>query len=70
MYKYFVYLIISENRLIIVDGQIKNSDYCQLMDTCGGNLELAINSCKMFCLGYIYGGQYGKQVKNSPYEFQ
>lgn len=70
MYQYFVYLIISEKRLVILEQPISDNNYHKLMDNNGYNQQMLYNTCKIFCLGYLYGGQYGQQVINSPYEFQ
>lgn len=70
MYQNFVYLILSEKRLIILDHPINDQNYWHLMDNNGNNQQLLLNTCKTFCLGYLFGSQYGKQVVNSPYEFQ
>jgi hypothetical protein len=70
MFEYFVYLIISEKRLVILDHQMNDKNYHKLMDNNGGNQQLLYNTCKIFCLGYLYGSQYENQVVNSPYEFQ
>ena len=70
MYKYFVYLIISEKRLVIVENPINDKNYYKLMDNNGANRQMLYNNCKIFCLAFLYGGQYGQQVRNSPYEFQ
>lgn len=39
MYHFFVYLIISENRLVIVREKIDNPDYFYLMDNHGDDDE-------------------------------
>lgn len=69
MYQYFVYLILSENRLIILDHSIDDKKYTLLMSNNGGDNEMSITVCKTFCLGYLYGGIYGKKVNNSYFEF-
>jgi len=72
MYEYYIYLIMSENRLIICDHQIINSDYYMLMNNNGNNNTLLYDTCKIFCLGYIYGtyNELNKPVVNKPIEFQ
>ena len=70
MYQYFLYLRVSENRLVITEKPMNDRDYHHLMDNNGYDHQVLMNSIKMFCLGYICGGQHGKQVVNSPYEFQ
>ena len=70
MYQYFVYIIISEKRLIILDHARNDNNYSILMDNNGNDQQMLYNTCKIFCLGYLYGGRYGQQVTNSPYEFQ
>lgn len=70
MYQYFVYLILLENRLIILDHPIHNEKYYLLMSNNGGNKEMLLAICKTFCLGYLYGGEYGKKLNNSAFEFK
>lgn len=70
MYQYFVYLKLSENRLVIFEKPMNNNDYFILMNIDGGDRELLINYVKMFCMGIILGGTYGKQVINTMQEFQ
>lgn len=70
MNQLFVYQILSEKRLVILDNPINDKNYHLLMDTSGGNYQTSYNNCKLFCLGYLYGSQYGGEIVNSPYEFQ
>lgn len=70
MYKFFVYLIKSENRLVILRDKNDNPDYLCLMDSKGDNESVSHNLCKMFCAGYIIGATNGKKPINSLYEFQ
>ena len=74
MYKGFVYLIISENRLVITEQAIVDTDYHLLMNNNGGNRHYIREICNVFCLAYIYGTQHGKatskEISNNVYEFQ
>ena len=70
MYQFFVYLIKSENRLVILRERVNDPDYYHLLDNNGGNEVMLHNLCKVFCLGYIIGAEYGKKPANSLYEFQ
>jgi hypothetical protein len=62
--KYNVYLINSEQRLLITSNNISNNDYIKLMDSDG---FAGLNNCKLFCIGYIVGN---KDVVNSIEEFK
>ena len=70
MFEYFVYLIISEKRLVILDHPMNDKNYYKLMDNNGGDQQMLYHICKIFCLGYLYGSKYENHVVNSPYEFQ
>jgi hypothetical protein len=70
MYQFFVYLIKSQNRLVILRQKVENFDYQHLMDNNGGDVFQLEHLCKTFCLGYILGAQNGKKPINSLYEFQ
>jgi len=70
MYYYFVYLKLDENRLVITDNEISDSNYFHLMNNNGGNKQLLFNFCKLFCLGYLYGSNNGgRHVINDQQEF-
>lgn len=69
-YYFYIYLIIDENRLVIKENKIIDENYHLLMDNNGNNRQVLHNTCKIFCLGYLYGsGNNGKQVINDPHEF-
>jgi len=70
MYQFFVYLIKSENRLIILKQSVENSNYIHLMDNNGSDAQILEYLCKTFCLGYINGATSGKKPINNMYEFQ
>ncbi len=70
MYKCFVYLIISENRLVIMDNSVDDKNYHLLMNNEGYDRVTLRQLCKMYCLGYFYAGSHNIKVVNSPYEFQ
>lgn len=69
-YYNYVYLIKSENRLVILEGQERDSDYHLFMSNNGNNYESLKNTCKMFCLGYIYGCVTGNVPVNNVKEFE
>jgi len=70
MFKYFVYLKKSENRIIITDVEINDYDYHHLMDNNGSDENLLKTYCNVFCLGYYVGVGYGIRPINDPSEFQ
>lgn len=70
MHEYFVYLIVPENRIIIVQEKLNNSDYLELMSVTGYNKQQLLRTCNTFCLGYIMGGLYGEKPVNLPEEFK
>lgn len=55
----FVYLIISEKRLVITQNQINSKNYQLLMNTDGFN---GVQLCKMFCIGYLMGNTIGRET--------
>ena len=69
MYKNYVYFILSQNRLIIVQTEIKDEDYHLLLNNDGYNQAVLLTSCKMFCIGYIMGNT-SRNAVNSLEEFQ
>jgi hypothetical protein len=62
---WFVYLIISQKRLIVVNHSMSGDDYHLFLKSEGTNSEY---SCKTFCIGYIYGS--GIKVINYVEEFK
>lgn len=70
MYKSFVYLKLSDRRLVIVNKMINDSDYFYLMHSEGNDYKLVMDNCKSFCMGFIRGSEYGEVVVNSDSEFQ
>ena len=64
---FYVYLRLVENQLIITANKDNNNNSVELMHADG---NLAINNCKMFCIGFIYGAiRGGSPVVNSAQEF-
>ena len=55
MYKFFVYLDLKSNRLMIVNEAIENNDFLQLMNNNGQDSNTLHSFCKLFCIGYIMG---------------
>ena len=70
MYHFFVYLIKSKNRLVIVREKIDNQDYFYLMDNHGDDEHLCEYFCKIFCIGYIQGAKNSTEPVNDINEFQ
>ena len=68
MIKYYVYLNLKENRLIMTQSEIPVGNF-QLMMTEGYNHQILSTSCKTFCLGYLYGSQSKRKLVNDPNEF-
>jgi len=69
-YYFYVYLKLDENRLVISENEINDSNYFHLMNNNSGNRQILFNSCKLFCLGYLYGSNNnGRCVINDPQEF-
>lgn len=68
----YVYLIKSEQRLVILKQPVYNSDYHMLLNNNGSNPIELETYCKLFCMGYIYGHNDGDRspIVNSIYEFQ
>lgn len=68
MFCKYIYLIISQKRLVIADHEIIDEDYKELLNTNGPDLSIINNSCKIFCFGYILGSRNGGVV-NTLKEF-
>lgn len=68
----FVYYNTTTNRLEITATKFVESSMSEIMNTGGNNTDLALASCKLFCLGYMMGGQAkqnGWSVLNDITEF-
>lgn len=70
MHKFFVYLIVSENRLVILKLKNNNPDYFFLMDVNGDDVHHFEYLCKTFCLGFILGAKFEKKPINDLCEFK
>jgi hypothetical protein len=70
----FVYLILSQKRLVILSSKMNDRDYRELMNTGNdggiGMESLLMTTCKMFCIGYIMGSQSSIKPVNLLEEFQ
>lgn len=66
---YHVYLIKSQNRLVITEQEMDSNDYHFLMKASGSGF-ISRADCKTFCIGYIYGAANGKKPINSIEEFK
>ena len=69
-HQFFVYLIVSENRLVILKHEVKNQNYVRLMDNNGTDPNILESLCKTFCLGFILGSGIGKKPINNLWEFE
>jgi hypothetical protein len=69
MNKQFVYLILSEDRLIITENKINDIDYWLLFRIESNDYVQNINMCKTFCMGMIYGNQTNRKIVNNENEF-
>lgn len=70
MTKLFVYLIISQSRLIITKKEYDDSDYLRLTTLESFNESLLMNAAKSFCSGYIVGRNINVDVVNDIDEFK
>lgn len=66
----FVYYIISQNRLVILNQSKIDDDYRLLLSNDGFDSVYLTNLCKMFCSGFIIGNQNNElSVTNDINEF-
>jgi hypothetical protein len=67
---YYVYLIKSQNRLIISGNKMSDVDYHYLFSSIGQDDRNSVSLifCKIYCMGFITGS--GVKVINSPTEFE
>ena len=72
MFYFYVYLILSQDRLFISNHAIDDKDFYNLIINSGDNEELGKLICNHFCVGYILGSSNGirRPVINSLEEFQ
>ena len=70
MYYFYVYLILSENRIVILKNKMVDDDYFELMNCNGVNEYNLLSTCKMFCFGYMIGSKHKRKLVNNIYEFQ
>lgn len=68
-YTFYIYLVLSQNRLVITQQKIVNIDYHLLMYNDGFDPITLNLICKTFCLGYICGNASGRKILNDPNEF-
>jgi hypothetical protein len=65
--KHYVYLIISQNRLVITADSINKEDYIFMLSSEGvASKEI----CKAFCAGCLMGSINGIKFVNTIEEFQ
>lgn len=70
MKKLYVYLILSQKRLIITENEILDDDHHLLLRSTGPNIEHTRALCKTYCIGYIIGNKTSGKVINDPQEFK
>jgi hypothetical protein len=68
MNKHYVYLVMSQDRLVVTAHEIANTDYRSLFSAEARNPIDARHVCNAFCIGYIIGNQ-GITVVNYETEF-
>jgi hypothetical protein len=66
----FVYLIKSQNRLVILNSKSDNSDYIELMSNYGNTPEVLDALCKTFCGAFIMGCRSSTTPINDMGEFR
>lgn len=69
MSTFYVYLILSQNRLVILQSLMQSDDYHMLFSS-KGNPMLGENNCKIYCMGYMVGTHAAKTPINSAEEFE
>lgn len=62
MYEYHVYLIKSQNRLVILSKEVKDDDYLALISQLANDKDIALLVCKTYCLGFIHGTSFNKPI--------
>jgi hypothetical protein len=68
MNKHYVYLVMSQDRLVVTSHKIVNTDYRSLFCAEARSADDARHVCNAFCIGYIIGNQ-GVTVVNFATEF-
>lgn len=69
MITYYVYLIKSQKRLVILKNKVDNNDYHEFMKTSNSKESISEIMCKMFCVGFILGGSWNIELVNDINEF-
>lgn len=69
MMTYYVYLIKSQKRLVITKTKVDSNDYHQFLNTFNPNEKISETICKMFCVGFILGGNWDIELINDINEF-
>jgi hypothetical protein len=65
-----VYYIKDQNRLVIINEKVSNSNYLELFSSEGEDEKIVYQFCKYFCGGYIIGSTTKKEPVNNLNEFQ
>lgn len=69
MITYYVYLIKSQKRLVILKNKVDNNDYHEFMKTSNIDDDESERICKVFCIGFILGGSWYIELVNDINEF-
>jgi hypothetical protein len=70
MTKLYVYIIISQNRLVITKKEYDDSDHLRLTTLESYNEAMLMNTAKTLCSGYILGRNINIDVVNDIDEFK
>ena len=70
MYKRYVYLIISQNRLVILNEEKNDKDYHLFLENNGSSRDELMMACKVFCAGFILGANSDCKPINELKEFE
>jgi hypothetical protein len=70
MYKFYVYYIISEKRLVILNEEKKDKDYHLFLKNNGDSRDELITNCNVFCIGFILGANRDVKPINKLEEFK
>ncbi len=69
IYYTYVYLVNSQNRLVISESPITNSNYVLLLDNNGPDRFQLMLVAKFYCIGIITGGNMKRTIVNDFKEF-
>jgi len=69
MFYSYVYYIISEKRLIIMQKPVKDTNFYELMNSSGDNAAALLSCSKLFCIGFLKGTNEKLEIINKAEEF-